>query len=346
MNETKKINLAILGATGNVGRVFLDILEERNFPINELKLLSSARSAGSKIKFKGKEYTVEEATENSFEGIDIVLASAGGSNSKKFAPHAVKAGAVFIDNSSAFRMEKGIPLVIAGVNNNDLKNHNGIIANPNCSTSQLIPPLKALHDLAGLKRVVVSTYQSVSGAGKDAMDELTKQTKEYLEKEKYESSAENKKFGFNAIPHIDVFVEDGYTREETKVLYESRKILGLPDLRVTCTAVRIPVFIGHSESVNVELDKPVSLNDIVKALKDFKSVDMVISEKEDVYPMAVDTAGTDPVYVSRIREDKSNPNTFNMWVVADNLRIGAALNTIRIAEELVNSNLLKNKHFV
>lgn len=336
----KKFNLAILGATGNVGRKFLEILEERNFPFESLKLLSSAKSAGSKIKFKHKEYIVEEANEKSFENIDIVLASAGGSISLKLIPYAVKAGAVVIDNSSAYRMEKDVPLVVAGVNDEDLKKHKGIIANPNCTTAQLVVPLKALDKLGKLKRVIVSTYQSVSGAGKAAMDELTEQTKSHLSSNKYSTNAENRKFAFNVIPHIDVFAEDGYTKEEIKVINESRKILGIPDLKITCTAVRVPVYIGHSESVNVELEKNTSREEIIKALKEYPQK-MIVSEKDDYYPMAIDTANTDPVYVSRIRKDKSNPNTFNLWIVADNLRIGAALNAIRIAEELVKQNLIK-----
>ena len=339
--ENQKVNLAILGATGNVGRKFLEILEERNFPINNLKLLSSQKSAGKKVTSRGKEYTVELATKDSFKDIDIVLASAGGAISKELAPHAVESGAVVIDNSSAYRMDESVPLVIVGVNNHDLKKHKGIIANPNCTTAQLVGPLKAIHNLAGLKRVVVSTYQSVSGAGKSAMDDLTQQTKEHLEKGNYSSKETNRKFAFNVVPHIDVFVEDGYTKEEVKVMNESRKILGIPDLRLTCTAVRVPVYICHSESVNVELEKKVTVEDIAKALKSFGGIEIIDDPKSSKYPMAVDLAGTDPVYVGRLRVDHSCPNAFNFWVVADNLRIGAALNTVRIAEELLKENLVK-----
>ena len=345
----QKINLAILGATGNVGRKFLEILEERNFPINNLKLLASQNSVGKKLKFpteggsasggKGKEYTVELATKDSFKDINIVLVSAGGKISKELVPYAVKAGAVVIDNSSAYRMDPDVPLVIAGVNDHDVKKHKGIIANPNCTTAQLMPPLKALHDLGGLKRVIVSTYQSVSGAGKAAMDELTEQTKNILQgKDVACNVSTNRKFAFNVIPHIDVFEENGYTKEETKVINESRKILGIPNLRITCTAVRVPVYIGHSESVNVELEKNVSRNDIVGALHAMPNIEVVDDPSSEKYPMAIDIAGKDPVYVGRIREDKSNPNTFNLWIVADNLRIGAALNAVRIAEILVNSH--------
>ena len=347
-SQDSKINLAILGATGNVGRKFLEVLEKRDFQFKNLKLLSSGKSAGSKIKFKRKEYIVELATKDSFKDIDLVLASAGGTVSKELVPHAVKAGAVVIDNSSAYRMEKDVPLVVAGVNDDALKSHKGIIANPNCTTAQLVVPLKALHDLAILKRVIVSTYQSVSGAGKAAMDELTEQSKQSLCKDlpwqvSYNAKATNRKFAFNVIPHIDVFAEDGYTKEELKVINESRKILSIPDLKITCTAVRVPVYIGHSESINVELEKNVSRDDIVGALHAMPNIEVLDDPDNAKYPMAIDIAGKDPVYVGRIREDKSNPNTFNLWVVADNLLIGAALNAVRIAEIVVNNSLLLTK---
>ena len=349
MSQNSKINLAILGATGNVGRIFLQILEERNFPFENLKLLASGKSAGSKIKFKGKEYTVELATKDSFKDIDLVLASAGGVVSKELVPHAIKAGAVVIDNSSAYRMDPDVPLIIAGVNNDALKKHKGIIANPNCTTAQLMPPLKALQDLGGLKRVIVSTYQSVSGAGKAAIDELTEQSKACLGKDlpwqvSYSSKVVNRKFAFNVVPHIDVFAEDGYTKEEIKVINESRKILGLPDLRITCTAARVPVYIGHSESVNVEFEKSVTRDEIIKALHSMPLIEVLDDPKNSLYPMPIDISGKDPVYVGRIRPDHSNPNTYNFWVVADNLRIGAALNAIKIAEIVVKDSLLLSKH--
>jgi len=337
--QNPKINLAILGATGNVGRKFLEVLEERDFPVNNLSLLASEKSVGKKLKFKEKEYTVELAKKDSFKDINLVLASAGAKVSKELVPYALKAHTVVVDNSSAYRMEKDVPLVVAGVNDKDLKNHKGIIANPNCTTAQLMPPLKALHSLAGLKRVIVSTYQSASGAGKTAVDELTQQTKEYLSSGKYNSKAINRKFAFNVVPHIDDFVEDGYTKEEVKVINESRKILGLPNLRITCTAVRVPVFIGHSESVNVELEKSVTREQIVRTLRGMPN--LIVMDDPVESPMAIDIAGKDPVYVGRIREDKSNPNTWNMWVVADNLRIGAALNAVRIAETLLKEDLIK-----
>ncbi|OGI20694.1 MAG: aspartate-semialdehyde dehydrogenase [Candidatus Melainabacteria bacterium RIFCSPHIGHO2_02_FULL_34_12] len=344
VNNESGVNLAILGATGNVGRKFLEVLEEKNFPIKNLKLLASKKSAGTKVKFKEKEYTVELATKDSFNGIDLVLASAGGTISKELVPHAVKSGAVVVDNSSAYRMDPDVPLVVAGVNNHDLKKHKGIIANPNCTTAQLMPPLKVLQDLAGLKRVIVSTYQSVSGAGKAAMDELTEQSKNILQgKDVACNVSTNRKFAFNVIPHIDVFSDDGYTKEEIKVINESRKILGLPNLKITCTAVRVPVYIGHSESVNVEFEKQISRDDIVRALRAMPLIEIIDDPSSEKYPMAIDIAGTDPVYVGRIREDKSNPNTFNLWIVADNLRIGAALNAVRIAEVLLKESLLLSK---
>lgn len=340
-NSRQKLNLAILGATGNVGRKFLEVLEERGFPINNLRLLSSEKSSGKKIKFKGKEYSVEKATKDSFKGIDLVLASAGGKVSKDLAHHAVAAGAVYIDNSSYFRMEKDVPLIVVGVNESEVKKHKGIIANPNCTMAQLVVPLKALHDLAVLKRVIVSSYQSVSGAGKAAIEELTEQTKEYQSKGSYTSKKVNRKFAFNVVPHIDDFSEGGYTKEELKVISETRKVLGLPNLRMTCTAVRVPVYIGHSESVNVEFEKSVTREEIIKALTRFPGIEVVDDPENEKYPMAIDIAGKDPVYIGRIREDNSNLNTFNFWVVADNLRVGAALNAVRIAEELLKQNLVK-----
>lgn len=343
--SNQKPNLAILGATGNVGRKFIEILERRGFPFSSVRFLASGKSAGTKIKFHGKEYPIELASKDSFNGIDIVLASAGGSISKELVPDAVKAGAVVIDNSSAYRMDPEVPLVVAGINNQDLKRHKGIIANPNCTTAQLMPPLKVLHELAGLKRVIVSTYQSVSGAGKAAMDELYEQSKEHLNKGTYNSKITNRKFAFNVIPHIDVFSEDDYTKEEIKVINESRKILGLPNLRITCTAVRVPVYIGHSESVNVELEKATTKEQVIKAINNFNpDILQVYDDPQNLkYPMAIDIAGTDPVYVGRIREDKSNPNTYNLWVVADNLLIGAALNAVKIAELVVKDSLLPSK---
>lgn len=340
----KAMRVAILGATGQVGREFLKVLETRDeFPIEELRLLSSPRSAGSEIEFRGKKIKVIEVNEKAFEGIDIVLASAGGSVSKQWAPVAVQAGCVFIDNSSAFRMDKDVPLIVPEVNGHALKHHKGLVANPNCSTAQLVVVLKIIHDLAGLKRVIVSTYQSVSGAGKEGMDELEKQTKALVKDEAYSPKKFPKQISFNLIPHIDSFADDGYTKEELKVVNETRKILELPELPVTCTAVRVPVLIGHSESVLVDLERKVSPAQVRESLANSPIVEVWDQPEEGVYPTPLDCAGEDPVYVGRIRRDTSSENGMNLWVVADNLRIGAALNAVRIAEYMVANDLVGQK---
>jgi aspartate-semialdehyde dehydrogenase len=341
--------VAILGATGLVGSHLISILEERNFPVKTLKPLASKRSAGETITFRGEPITVEEATPEAFEGVDIVLASAGASISEKLAPEAVKRGAVVIDNTSFFRMMPHIPLVIAGVNDADIDGHPGVIANPNCSTSQLMPVLKALHEAAGLKRVIISTYQSVSGAGKEALQELTVQIKQDLPSigEPFYHTVETpsahqpenfkRDIAFNLIPQIDVFVDGDYTKEEMKLIQETRKILHLPELPITATAVRVPVLVGHSESVTVDFERPLSPEQAAEILK--KVPDVIVADAREDYHTPRAIAGTDPVYVSRIRRDTSNPETgLNLWVVADNLRIGAALNAVRIAESLVARN--------
>jgi aspartate-semialdehyde dehydrogenase len=334
--------VAVLGATGLVGSHLMSILAERNFPVKRLKPLASARSAGETILFKGEPVAVELAEPDAFEDVDIVLASAGASVSEKLVPEAVKRGAVVIDNTSFYRMHEEVPLVIAGVNDVDLKQHHGIVANPNCSTSQLMPVFKALHEWAGLKRVIVSTYQSVSGAGKEAMDELRSRTRETLLSDDVVASAPEifkRQMAFNLIPHIDVFLENGYTKEENKVIEETKKILHLPELNITCTAVRVPVMIGHSESVTLEFEKPVTPEEAIRVLNAVP--DVVVAESSEDYHTPLETAGSDPVYVSRIRRDTSNPEFgLNMWIVADNLRIGAALNAVRIAEAMVAQGLI------
>lgn len=335
-------NVAILGATGRVGQEFLAVLKQRNFPIKRLRLLASARSAGKTLEFDGKQYDVEEVTEAILGEVDIVLASAGGDVSKQWGPVAVKQGCVFIDNSSVFRMVPDIPLVVPEVNGHVLKNHAGIIANPNCSTSQLVVVLKLLHELAGLKRVIVSTYQSVSGAGKEAMDELEAQTRALLNDKEYEPSVFQRQIAFNLIPQIDSFADDGYTKEELKVVNESRKILELPDLPITCTAVRVPVMVGHSESVTVDLERKVSAVQVRETLANSPIVEVWDQPEQLRYPTPLDCAGEDPVYVGRVRPDTSSENGFNLWVVADNLRIGAALNAVRIAEYMVEHDLIKS----
>lgn len=335
--------VAVLGATGLVGKKIIEILEARKFPVKTLKPLASSRTAGEYISFNGQQWLVEEACPEAFEGVDIVLASAGGSISAKLAPEAVKRGAVVVDNTSEFRMTEGVPLVVAGVNDHALEHHPGIIANPNCSTSQLMPVLKALHEAAGLERVVVSTYQSASGAGKDAMDELCQTMKETLDSglaQKPGHKIFSRPLALNVIPQIDVFMPDGYTKEEWKVIVETRKILSLPDLKITCTAVRVPVLVGHSESVTIDFARPITPQHAAEVLRQVP--DVTVFENQADFPTPQDAEGIDPVLVGRIREDSSNPGRgLNMWVVADNLRIGAALNTVKIAEVLVEKGWLK-----
>ena len=351
--STKTYNVAILGASGLVGGKILAFLEERNFPINTLKLLASKRSVGQTLLFHGKPIAIEEATPDAFEGVDIVLASAGGSISEALAPEAVKRGAVVIDNTSHYRMHPDVPLVVGGVNEEALLTHHGIIANPNCSTAQLMPVLKTIQALAGLERVIVSTYQSVSGGGKEALDELRAELAHDFEHGQLDGRSDafadstfdrqifKRSIAFNLIPHIDVFSEDGmeagYTKEELKLIHETKKILSLPNLPITATAVRVPVLVGHSESVTVDCSRAVSLEALTQALKE--TPDVVVAESHQGYFTPRETAHTDPVYVSRIRKDTSNPERgFNLWVVSDNLRIGAALNAVRIAEALVRLN--------
>ncbi len=342
----KKYNLAILGATGAVGTEFLKLLEERNFPLGELRLLASRRSAGKKIEFMGKTYTVEEAGEASFRGIDIAL-FAGGSISKEFAPYAVAAGAVVIDNSSAFRMDPEVPLVIPEVNPEDILQHKGIIANPNCSTIIMLMALKPLHDLARIKRVVVSTYQAVSGAGKEGIDELTDQVKDFSEGKEMQarilpSAALPKHYpiAFNLIPQIDAFTDNLYTKEEMKMVNETRKILHDDTMGISATTVRVPVYRSHSESLNVEFEHDLNPEDMRKALKDFAGVQLLDDPSEQIYPMPLYTSEQDDCFVGRLRRDESNPNTFNLWVVGDQIRKGAALNTLQIAETMIKNNWL------
>ena len=334
---TKKLpNIAVLGATGVVGREILNILEEEKVEYNSIKFLASSRSAGSTIEFKGEKHTVIEANEEIFDNIDICLASAGGETSKRFAPIAAKKGCVFIDNSSAFRMEKDVPLVIAGVNDEDIRLHKGIIANPNCSTSQLMLVLKPLHDYAEIKRMIVSTYQSVSGAGLAAINELRENTIAVNEGKEFENKVFKKPIAYNCIPQIDVFCENGYTKEEMKVTNETRKILHLkPDTPISCTAVRVPVFIGHSEAVTVEFEKNITPEKAREILEKACGVEVVDNIAEYEFPTALMAAGKNPVYVGRIRKDIAFDNAITFWCVADNLRIGAALNTVRIAEKVI-----------
>ena len=332
---SKKYNVAVVGATGLVGQTFLKVLKERNFPVENLYLYASARSAGKVVNWGGKEYTVIELKdENIKEDIDVALFSAGGGISKEFAPKFRDKGAVVVDNSSAWRMDKDIPLVVPEANPEALKNHRGIIANPNCSTIQVMPILKVLQDKYGLKRVIYSTYQAVAGAGKKGLDDL-------------ENNLQGKpstnfphQIAFNALPHIDVFLENGYTKEEEKMINETRKILSLPDLKVTATCVRIPVKFGHGVSVNVELERPFELEDVIKAFEEKEGVIVQNDGKNKVYPMPITAQDTDEVYVGRIRRDDTVDNGLNLWVVADNIRKGAATNTIQIAETLIKEGAL------
>ena len=336
----RKPNIAILGATGVVGREITKIVDELKIPFNEIKFLSSAKSAGTQIEFQGRKYTVEEAKPESFDGVNIVLASAGGSTSQKFAPEIVKRGAVLVDNSSAFRMEKDVPLVIAYVNDEDLRTHKGIIANPNCSTSQLMLVLKPLHEKAKIKRLIVSTYQAVSGAGLAAINELTSDTKANLAGENFENKCFKKPISFNVIPQIDVFCENGYTKEEMKVANETKKILHLPqDLPISCTAARVPVYNGHSEAVDIEFEEKISPEEVREILKNSFGVKVLDNPENFEYPTTRDASGVDPVFVGRIRKNLAFDNGISLWCVADNLRIGAALNTVRICQKLIEMDL-------
>lgn len=333
-NFTKKsaYNVAIAGATGAVGETFLQILEERNFPIRNLTLLASARSVGKKLKFKGEDYTVEELTHDSFKDIDIALFSAGGARSLEFAPSAAKAGALVIDNSSAFRMEKDVPLVVPEVNPQDAFKHNGIIANPNCTTIIMVVALKPLHDYSKIKRVVVSSYQSASGAGAKAMEELMQQARDWAAGKELKVENFVHQLLFNVIPHIDKFTENGYTKEEMKMFNETRKIMGDNEIKVTATCVRVPTLSAHSEAVTVETEKEISVEKARELFASAKGLQLMDNPDKNEYPMPLFVAGKDDCYVGRIRKDISAENSLNFWVVGDQLRKGAALNAIQIAE--------------
>ena len=331
----KKYNVAIVGATGLVGRTFLKVLKERNFPVEKLYLYASARSAGKTVNFVGKDYTVIELKdENIKDDIDVALFSAGGDMSKEYAPKFKAKGAIVVDNSSAWRMEKDIPLVVPEANPEALDGHNGIIANPNCSTIQVMPILKVLADKYGLKRVIYSTYQAVAGSGQKGIDDLEANLKGEPSKNYPHQIA------FNLLPHIDSFLDNGYTKEEMKMVEETRKILGLPDLKVTATCVRVPVKMGHAVSVNVELEKSFDLKDVFKAFEEKEGVVVKDDVSKNVYPMPIEAEDTDEVYVGRIRRDESVENGLNLWVVADNIRKGAATNTIQIAETLIKKGVI------
>lgn len=336
----KKYNVAVVGATGLVGREMLKILSSRNFPINELKVIASSRSEGKKIEFEDKKLTVEVVKDDTFENIDIALFSAGSDISKKVAPLVKKSGAIVIDNSNAFRMDPEAPLVVPEVNGEDLKEHKQIIANPNCSTIQMVMLLKPLADKYGLKRLVINTYQAVSGAGKKAVDELIEQTEAYLNKEEIKNENFNHQIAFNAIPQIDIFLDNDYTKEEMKMVNETHKILHLPELPVTATCVRIPVIYGHGESLNIELNNEFNVDDIKEILASQKNVELIDNPAEEKYPLQIDTENNDNVLVGRIRRDNSVENGLNLWLTANNLRKGAALNAVQIAEYLAENDLV------
>jgi len=339
--KKEKYNVAVVGATGAVGEQMREVLEERVFPVGELRLLASERSAGQLLEFRGKQTRVEVLREDSFKGIDIALFSAGGSVSARFAPVAVSAGAVVVDNTGYFRMQPDIPLVVPEVNAQEIARYKnrGIIANPNCSTIQMVVALKPIHDAARIKRVVVSTYQSVSGAGRMAMEELTQQVSALFSGREIKKQKFPHQIAFNCIPHIDVFLEGGYTKEEMKIIDETRKILGEPSLGVTVTSVRVPVFCGHSESVNIETEKKLTAKDVKAILREAPGILLCDEPEKNIYPMAIDAVGMDAILVGRVREDQSVANGINLWIVADNLRKGAALNAVQIAEILIRDYL-------
>ena len=336
-----RLVVAVAGATGAVGREMLKTLEERNLPATEVIALASARSAGSKVPFRDGELTVREMREDSFEGVDIALFSAGGSTSEKFAPHAVAAGCVVIDNSSAWRMDKRCPLVVPEVNADALDAHNGIIANPNCSTIQMLVALKPLHDAAKIKRVVVSTYQAVSGTGQKAIEELDRQVRQMFNMIEPEVKVYPHRIAFNCLPQIDVFLENDYTKEEMKMVHETVKILEDPSVKVTATCVRVPVFYGHSESVNIETERKLTAKEARAILAQAPGIQVYDNPSEKMYPMPIDAAGEDATFVGRIREDETIENGLNMWIVSDNIRKGAALNAVQIAETMLARDLVR-----
>jgi aspartate-semialdehyde dehydrogenase len=334
LKKKNKYVVAVVGATGAVGREMVSILEERKFPISELVLLASERSEGERIEFHGKNRSVAKLGKDSFEDVDIALFSAGSERSLKFAPMAVASGAVVIDNSSAFRMDPKVPLVIPEVNAHAIEKHNGIIANPNCSTIGLLMALKPLHDAATVKRVVVTTFQSVSGTGKEAIDELASQTVALLNFKDAEKKVYPHQIAFNCLPHIDSFLENGYTKEEMKMANETKKIMEDDSIRVTATAVRVPVFRCHAESVNIEMGKKLAANEARAILSAAPGVIVYDDPSRNLYPLQLETAGRDETFVGRIREDETVQNGLNLWIVSDNLRKGAALNAVQIAELL------------
>jgi aspartate-semialdehyde dehydrogenase len=335
LRKKKKYTLAVVGATGAVGNEMIATLEQRDFPVEKLRLFASERSEGQTLTFDGSEVPVEKLGKNCFRGIDIALFSAGSERSGEWAPVAVKSGCIVVDNSGQWRMDPGVPLVVPEVNPHDLEWHKGIIANPNCSTIQLVVVLKPIHDAARIKRVVVTTFQSVSGTGKKAMDELGDQTVALLNFREVKANVYPHQIAFNCIPQIDEFLENGYTKEEMKMVNETRKIMGDDSIRLTATAVRVPVFRCHSESLNIETEKKITPDELRAVLSEAPGIVIFDAPEKNIYPLAIDVADRDETYVGRIREDESIENGINLWIVADNLRKGAALNAVQIAEKLI-----------
>ncbi len=335
----RELVVGVAGATGAVGREMLRILEEREFPASQVRALASSRSAGTKLPFKDGEIVVEEMTEDSFQDIQLALFSAGGSSSREFAPIAAKEGCVVVDNSSAWRMDPEVPLVVPEVNSEALYSHNNIIANPNCSTIQMVAALKPLHDKGTITRVVVSTYQAVSGSGQKAVDELQNQVRSLFNMQDVECNVYPYQIAFNCLPQIGDFTENDYSEEEMKMVNETRKIMD-ESIKVSATTIRVPVFYGHSEAVNVETKEKISASDARVILSEAPGIQVLDNPREKIYPLAIQATGEDDIYVGRIREDTSLENGLDMWVVADNIRKGAALNTVQIAEEILDKGLL------
>jgi len=337
----KGLKVAIVGATGLVGQEFIKVLEQRGFPMNSIELLASDRSAGKKLFVNHHELVVKETSPASFKDVDIALFSAGAEISRYFSPLAAQAGAVVVDNSSAFRMEPKVPLVVPEVNPEDIKWHKGIIANPNCSTIQMVMALNPLHKVNPIKRVVAATYQAVSGTGSAAVEELTEQSKQVLEGQNTVPHVYPHQIAFNILPEIDVFLDNDYTKEEWKMVEETRKIMHAPDIAISAVCVRVPVFIGHSEALHIEFSQPMAADDAKRILAQAPGVKILDDPAISLYPQPWSAAGTDDVFVGRIHRDTSHPNGLVMWVVADNIRKGAALNTVQIAEELIKRDWLR-----
>ncbi len=336
----KEFKVAVVGATGAVGNLMVQVLEEKSFPVGELTLLASSRSVGKTLSFRGKQVPVQELTEESFKGIQVALFSAGASVSRKFAPLAAQAGAVAIDNSSAWRMDPKVPLVVPEVNPHAALAHNGIIANPNCSTIQMVVALKPIYDAVGIRRIIVTTFQAVSGTGKRAIEELRRQVADIVNGRATTKEIYPHQIAFNCFPHIGAFLDNGFSEEEMKMVNETRKIFEDPSIGVCATTVRIPVVYGHSESVNIETGKPISVDEVRTLLEKAPGVKVIDTPSVGGYPVPLDAAGTDDTYVGRIRKDPSTENGMAMWVVADNIRKGAATNAVQIAEVLLNRGRL------